>query len=198
MNISNPNLIPEQSVNMDLAFVYQGQSSLLQLSTFRNQINHMVIIDWDYTKNPRTGTFKNIGKGLLYGVEFAYNQKISKHFSGDINLAQIYGYDLTTNDELMDVPPFQLNARIKYSFKNKLSLYLSGRYSAKQTNVAEDDFPNDEFTVFDFSMRWKILRNLNANFSVTNILNKEYREHYQFNWMHAPGRSFNFGVNFNF
>jgi len=198
VNVGNPDLIPEQSLNLDLAFVYTGKKNLIELSIFHNQINNMIILDWDNTSGTRIGTFKNIGEGLLYGTEFSYNQKISKHFSGNLNLAQIYGYDLTTNDELMDVPPFQINAGIKYSLKNKLRLHFSGRYSAQQNNVAEDDFPNDEFTVFDFSVHYKILQNLNANFSITNILNKKYREHYQFDWMYAQGRSFNIGLNFNF
>jgi len=170
---------------------------LIELSLFRNQINNMVILDWDYSTNPRTGTYQNVGKALLYGGELSYRQKISKNFSSNVNLTQIYGYDIIANDELMDVPPFQLNAGVNYH-KKKLKLKLSGRYSAKQTQVAEDDIPTDAFYTFDFSGRYKILDNMNVNFSINNILNQSYREHYQFEWIKAPARSFNAGINYNF
>ena len=98
----------------------------------------------------------------------------------------------------MDVPPFQFNAGVNYNFNNKLRLTLSGRYSGEQLNVAEGDFINKAFTTVDFSARWVIMKNLKLNFSVSNILNEKYREHYQFDWMFAPARSFNFGVNYNF
>jgi len=198
MNISNKELIPEQSLNLDLAFVYKGNSNLVQLSTFRNQINNMIIIDWDYSTNPRTGTYKNIGEGLLYGVEFAYNQKITDAFSGYLNATKIYGFDVNADDELMDVPPFQLNSGLKYKLNDKLDFGLSGRYSSEQTDVAEGDYTTAAFATFDFSTRWKIADNINMNFSVTNLLNEAYREHYHFDWIQAAGRSFNIGVNYNF
>jgi len=197
-NISNPNLIPEQSLNLDLGFVYQGKTNLIEFSLFRNQINNMIILDWDNSLNPRTGTFKNIGEGLLYGLEFSYSQKITKRFSGYLNLTQTNGYDLFADDELMDVPPFQLNTGINYNINNKLRFSLSGRYSGEQLNVAEGDFTNKAFTTVDFSARWMIIKNLKLNLSVSNILNEKYREHNQFDWMFAPARSINFGVNYNF
>lgn len=135
---------------------------------------------------------------MLYGLEFSYSQKITKQFSGYLNLTQINGYDLFADDELMDVPPFQLNTGINYNINNKLRFSLSGRYSGEQLNVAEDDFTNKAFTTVDFSARWMIIKNLKLNLSVNNILNEKYREHYQFDWMFAPARSINFGVNFNF
>ncbi len=198
LNISNPDLIPEHSLNFDLAFVFKNKSNLTQLSLFHNQIKNMIILDWNNSTANREGKFKNIGKGLLYGAEFSISQKITKSFSAYLNLTQIYGFDVVADDEIMDVPPLQLNSGIKYSYKNKLNFQVSERYSAQQNNVAEDDFINDEFLTFDFFSQWKILKNLNTNFSITNILNRTYREHYNFNWMYAPGRSFNLGVNFNF
>lgn len=198
MNISNKDLVPEQSLNLDLALVYHGKSNLIQLSTFRNQINDMIILDWDYSTNPRTGTYENIGEGLLYGVEFSYNQKITDDFSGYLNATKIYGFDVNADDELMDVPPLQFNAGLKYKLNNKLWFNLSGRYSAEQTDVATGDYTTDAFTTFDFSAKWKIATNINAYFSVTNLLNEAYREHYHFEWIQAAGRSFNIGMNFNF
>ena len=198
MNISNPELKPERSLNLDLAFVYQAKSSFVQLGVFQNRIYDMILLDWDYSTNPRTGTYQNIGQALLYGVEFSFNQKITKSFSSHINLSKTFGYNLTSNDELMDVPPFQINAGLNYKLKNFMWFKLSGRYSAEQINVAYGDFPTEAFTLLDFSTRWKIEENINMTFSITNILNETYREHFHFDWIQAPGRSFNIGANINF
>jgi len=81
---------------------------------------------------------------------------------------------------------------------DKLDFNLSGRYSAKEIDVAFGDTPTDAFTTFDLSARWKAAKNINLNFSVTNVLNEEYREHFYFDWIQAQGRSFNIGMNFNF
>ena len=198
LNIGNPDLVPEQSLNFDLAFTYNNEMNLTQLSLFHNRINDMIILDWDNNSANREGIFKNIGEGLLYGVEFSINQKITRKFSTYLNLTKIYGFDSATNDELMDVPPFQLNSGVAYNFDNQLRLKFSGRYSARQSDVAEDDSITESFTTFDFSAGYTLAENIRVNFSVANIFNEKYREHQQFEWMHAPARSVNVGMNFNF
>jgi outer membrane receptor protein involved in Fe transport len=198
LNNSNPDLVPEESMNIDLSFQYLTENTSLELGMFRNQINNMIVLDWDNTTANREGTFKNIGEGLLYGAEFLASQQINKQLSVYANLTKIYGFDVHADDELMDVPPLQLNAGITYRPVKTLSATLSGRYSAKQDEVAEDDIANDAFFTTDFSAVWYVLDNLKLNFSVSNILNEEYREHYQFDWMYVPSRSFNLGLNFNF
>lgn len=198
MNISNPDLIPEHSLNLDLSFVYQGKSNLIQISTFRNQIDNMVLLDWDYTTNPRTGTYKNIGEALLYGIEFSYNQKITNNISSYFNLTNIYGKDINADDELMDVPPLQVNTGLRYRLNDNVRFNISGRHSSEQTNIAAGDYPTDAFTTFDFSTHWKIADNINANISITNVSNEYYREHFHFDWIRAAGRSFNAGINYNF
>lgn len=198
LNISNPNLVPEKSLNIDMAFLYKTENSLVELGLFRNQIKDMIILDWDTTSANRTGIFKNIGQGLIYGLEFSMNQNISKQIRAFTNLTQIYGYDVNAEDELMDIPPLQVNAGIHYSIKNNLHLSLSGRYSGKQDKVAQDDFTNEAFFTIDCTIHWILMENLYLNMAATNILNEKYREHYHFDWMYAPARSFNVGLNFNF
>ncbi len=198
LNISNSDLVSERSLNIDLALVYKTGKSLLELSLFRNSINNMIVLDWDDGSGNRTGTFKNIGEGLLYGTELSLNRQFNDHFNAFVNLTKIYGKDVNADDELMDVPPLQLNAGTRYKLNDNISMSLSGRFSGKQDDVAEDDIPNDSFMVLDFSAQWQIRNNLNLNVSVTNILNETYREHHQFGWMNAPTRSFNTGLNFKF
>ncbi len=198
LNVSNQDLTTEHSLNLDMAVIYKGRNNLFELSVFRNQIDNMIILDWDNTSAMRVGYFKNIGEALLYGFEMSYNQKITNALSSFANISYTRGYDINTDDELMDVPPVQVNAGVKYKPSNKMSFSLTGRYSAQQNDVSEDDFVNDDFLTFDFSAHIDILKNLTASASVSNILNKEYREHYQFERMYAPKRSFNMGINFKF
>lgn len=198
LNIGNPDLSPEKSINVDFSAIYQYQSGLLELSLFRNQINDMIILDWDNSTANRQGTFCNIGQGLLYGVEVSFKQNLSTSLSAYLNGAWISGKDTETDDELMDVPPIHANAGLKYKPFKKLTLHFSGRFSAEQTEVADDDVANDAFVLIDFHTQWQILNNLSLNFSLTNILNTSYREHYMFEWMQAPGRSFNTGLHVNF
>ncbi len=198
LNIGNPDLSPEKSFNIDFSAIYEYSSGLFELSLFRNQIDDMIILDWNDKTANREGTFRNIGKGLFYGVEFSLKQNLSSSFSAYLNGAWIKGKDTETDDELQDVPPFHLNAGIKYKPLQKLTLHPSVRFSAEQSEVAEDDFPNDAFTVVDLSANLQLMTNLSLSASVTNVLNESYREHFMFTWMQAPGRSFNTGLHFNF
>ncbi|ACF13456.1 TonB-dependent receptor [Chloroherpeton thalassium ATCC 35110] len=198
LNIGNPDLASEHSLNFDLALIYKGAASLVELSAFHNQIENMIVLDWDNSTASREGTFRNIGKGVLYGVELAYKQNLTQAISPYFNFSWIHGYDDSSDDELTDVPPIQINLGIKYKPVQKLLLHLSARYSAEQTEVADDDIPTDAFTVIDFNASVQLLENLALNASVTNLFNEDYREHYQFDWMRAPGRSFNTGLHFNF
>ncbi len=196
LNIGNSNLNSEHSFNLDLSFIYKNSTTFSELSLFRNAINNMVILDWDAATGGREGKFKNIGKGLLYGGEFQYSQKITTNLSSNINITKIWGFDQYADDELMDVPPLQINANIKYKFR-KIWFNLSGRYSAEQKDVAEDDITTDSFFLFNIGCGWKIIKNLNLIITAVNVLDKEYREHYQFAWMSAPARSFNLTMNIN-
>jgi len=195
MNYSNDSLVPEKSLNIDLGIKLRNKSGNMSLTFFRNKIDDMVILQWDslHTK----GTFKN-QNSVIYGGEFAFNYQIIKKLSVFGNISKIYGSG-DNNEVLTDIPPFQINLQTRYFIKEKIFyVALSGKYSAKQSDVATGDIPNNEFFVFDFLSGWNIRKNLHINFSVKNILNEDYREHYLFDWMKAPGRSFNVGINYSF
>jgi len=199
MNIANPYLAPERSLNMDWGLKMRNDNGSLGFALFRNQINDMITLDWNNKTANRVGTFKNIGKALLYGGEFNFQYIIDKNWLFDGNLSHTIGRDMITHDELMDVPPLQINAELTHTlWNNRIQLSLAGRYSAKQTEVAEDDFPTAAFTLIDFYVRWEFQKSLRLNLALTNLLNEKYREHYQFNWMRGPGRSINIGLNIIF
>jgi TonB-dependent heme/hemoglobin receptor len=197
-NIANPDLVPEKSRNIDFSAIYQKQNTKLALSLFYNQIDNMIILDWDNNTANRIGTFRNIGEGLLYGAEMDFYKRFDEKFCINTNITKIFGFDVAADDELKDVPPLIINMELKYRAFKKFKFAASGRFSAKQTEVAEDDFPNDAYFTANFSAQWQIMENLNASASISNIFNNTYREHYMFEWMRAPARSFNFGINYNF
>ncbi len=199
MNFCNPDLVPEKSLNIDLGIRVKSKNNSrnnASLFLFRNYINDMVILDWDSLH--ASGWFEN-KDALLYGVEFSLDYQILKKLFINGNLSYIVGYEKDNNEPLMDVPPFQAHLNVKYFFlPAKLWFGATGKYSAKQEEVATGDVPTDAFLVFDFLCGWKINKYFKVTFSITNILNRDYRKHYQFDWERQPGRSFNASLNFNF
>jgi len=196
MNIANPDLEPERSLNIDFGLKIHNDHGSLALTFFRNQIQNMIVLDWDSRTANRVGTFKNIGQALLYGGEFSFQYKVGQKWLLDGNLSRTIGKDRIVNDELMDVPPLQANAEItRLLWNDKINLSLAGRYSSRQTEVAEDDFPTNAFTLIDFYARLDIHKSVSLNLALTNLLNAQYREHYHFRWMRGPGRSINAGIN---
>ncbi len=196
MNFCNPDLIPEKSFNIDFGLKLRNQeNNSLYISFFRNKINNMIILKWDSLH--ATGKFNN-RNALIYGGELSFNYKFIERLLISGNISYINGYD--DNDEvLMDIPPLQVNFETRYFIKPyKLNVAIEGKYSAKQNKVAIGDVPTDAFVVFDFISGWKINKYFKLNFSIKNILNRDYREHYQFDWLRQPGRSFNTSLNFEF
>ncbi|MCK9269916.1 MAG: TonB-dependent receptor [Bacteroidales bacterium] len=196
MNYCNPDLVPEQSFNLDFGIkLNDKKQNSLELAIFRNKINNMIILEWDSLH--ATGQFNN-KNALVYGGEITFDYKILKQLSLRGNLSYVKGED--ENDEaLMDIPPLQINLETRYFIKpEKLFVALAGKYNAKQSKVAVGDVPTDAFVVLDILAAWKMNKYLKATFSVANVFNNDYREHYQFAWVRQPGRSFNAGLQINF
>ncbi len=192
INVSNPDLVPEESFNLDFGLKYfEANKGGVSLSFFRNDINNMIILQWDSLHS--SGVFQN-KNALIYGGELSFDLKIIKRLSINGNVSYVVGEE-ENGDVLMDIPPLQVNFNTKYAIlENKLFVSVLGRYNAKHTEYAVGDVPTDAFFVFDFVSSWRINRYFKATFSVTNVLNKYYREHYQYQWVRQPGRSFNAGI----
>lgn len=199
MNFCNPDLVPERSFNIDLGIRVKSKNNSrnnASLFLFRNYINDMVILDWDSLH--ASGWFEN-KDALLYGIEFSLDYRLFKKLFVNGNLSYVVGHEKENDEPLMDVPPFQAHLNVRYFLlPMKLWFEASGKYSAKQEEVATGDVPTDAFVVFDFLGGWKINRCFKVIFSINNILNEDYREHYQFDWERQPGRSFNASLNFTF
>lgn len=196
MNFCNPDLDPEQSFNLDIGIKLRDEKqNNISLALFRNKINSMIILEWDSLHS--SGYFNN-KNAIVYGGELTLDYRVLEHMLISGNVSYVKGYD--DNDEvLMDIPPLQINLETKYNIiPKKIFASLAGRYNAKQYKVAVGDVPTDAFVVFDFLCSWNVNKYLKATFSISNILNNEYREHYQFYWVRQPGRSFNAGININF
>ncbi len=196
MNFCNPDLVPEKSFNLDFEVkLHDEKQNSISLALFRNEINNMIILEWDPLH--ATGQFNN-KNALVYGGEITFNYKVLKQLLITGNISYVDGRE--DNDEvLMDIPPIQINMETKYYIKpDQLFVAIVGKYNAKQKEVAVGDVPTDSFVVFDFLSTWKINKYLKATFSLSNIFNNSYREHYQFYWVRQPGRSFNAGLQINF
>lgn len=196
MNFCNPNLVPERSVNLDFGVKLKDKKyNNISFALFRNEINNMIILEWDSLH--ASGEFNN-KNAFIYGGEITFDLKLNKRFVVNGNLSYVKGFD--DNDEVFeDIPPFQINMETRYLIlPNKLFVALSGKYNAKQSEVAIGDVPTDAFVVLDFLSSFNVNKYFKATFSVTNILNNDYREHYQFYWVRQPGRSFNAGIQINF
>ena len=196
MNFCNPDLVPEESLNLDFGIKLQDKkSNSISFAVFRNEINDMIILEWDSLH--ASGQFAN-KNALITGGEITGDYKMLKKLFITGNISYVKGCD-DKDEVLIDIPPLQINVETKYFIKpEKLFVALAGKYNAKQTETAVGDVPTDAFIVFDFLSAWKINKYLMATFSVNNILNKDYREHYQFAWVRQPGRSFNAGLRINF
>jgi outer membrane cobalamin receptor len=198
MNIGNPDLMPERSLNYDFGARVRGSRYQSELTLFHNQIENMIFLEWDSSGPERTGTFRNIGEAALQGVE--WENRIQWHdWSASLSISHIQGKNISDGELLSDIPPLQLNSSLKRSFLNeKLNAGISGRYANKEKAPESGSEPADAWLVMDGFISWIIHPSLRTNIAIQNLFNTYYREHYQFDWMRAQGRSLNLSLSLKF
>jgi len=196
MNFCNPDLVPERSFNVDFGIRFRdGHDNTVTLSLYRNRVHDMIVLEWDSLH--ASGQFNN-NDALLYGGEIAFDFTFWQKLFINGNLSYNYGRE-DHGEYLEDIPPFQFNLETRVEIiRRKLFAAIAGKYNARQTNVAIGDIPTGAFVVLDFLSGWTINKYVNIYFSVNNLLNASYREHYQYYWEHMPGRSFNAAVQVQF
>jgi len=196
MNFCNPGLVPERSFNVDFGVRFRdNHANTISLSFYRNSIHDMIILEWDSLH--ASGQFNN-KDALLYGGEIAFDYTFWQRLFINGNLSYNYGRE-EHGEYLEDIPPFQFNLETRVDIlRKKLFTAIAGKYNAQQTKVAVGDVSTDAFVVFDFLSGWTINKYFSIYFTISNLLNASYREHYQYYWEHMPGRSFNAAVQVQF
>lgn len=196
----------EQAYKFNTTFKKDWKSFQAQLNPFINRISNFIYLQPTGFETTIRGAFPvwefKQTEALLTGFDVNSKWDISNHFSHELGLAYVNGQNLSTDEYLIDMPPFVINNKIQYKNQSWFNFVseLKSEIVFRQNQFPNYNFEtnivvNNELTpvLVDISsppkgyhllhfyseMTFKINKknSLTTSFSVQNIMNTTYRDY---------------------
>jgi len=199
------NLKPEQSFNYELGYKLSLPKFQANFAAFYLDLNQLIArtkVDGDSIEGYQVYKKENVGEAYITGAEAAFLWKISSYFDLNSSISYAYGQNITGDEPLRRIPPFNGKLGATYSLKK---LFVSGEllFATKQDRLAAGDI-SDNRIPDGGTPGWEVI-NLFAGYQFAfvkmkagfeNLLNEDYRTHGS--GINGVGRSAWIMLDFNF
>jgi iron complex outermembrane receptor protein len=219
----------EQAYKFNTTFRKDWKLFQVQLNPFINRISNFIYLQPIGFETTIRGAFPvwefKQTEALLTGFDVNTKWTISNHFSHELGLAYVNGQNLSTDEYLIDMPPFVINNKIQY--KNESWFNLVAELKSELV-FRQNHFPNYNFETniivnnalnpvlvdissppkgyhllhFYSEITFKINKknSLTTSFSVQNIMNTTYRDYLnrQRFFVDEMGRNIQIQLKFNY
>lgn len=219
----------EQAYKFNTTFNKDWKSFRIQINPFINRISNFIYLQPTGFETTIRGAFPvwefKQTEALLAGFDVNTKWEISNHFSHELGMAYVNGQNLSTDEYLIDMPPFVINNKIQY--KNESWFNFLGELKSEIV-FRQNQFPNYNFetnivvnntltpVIVDISsppngyhllhlyseMTFKINKrnSLTTSFSIQNIMNTTYRDYLNRQRFYADemGRNVQIQLKFNY
>ncbi|MEI8047931.1 MAG: TonB-dependent receptor [Bacteroidota bacterium] len=204
--LGNPQLKPETNNEVDLTVKYSDvKLGSMYVNGFYSYVKDYIsakmlpssVIMPATLGAPGVKQFVNVDNATFAGFEFGYTSpqayklgvnvvaaitygripSVTKYI---INAGQVTGDTIIKNDALPEIPPFETTLSINYRLLHgKLVPKLSCRLVAAQNHVSDAFYEPETpgFSILNFSVAYKVNKNININAGVNNIFDISYYEH---------------------
>ena len=219
----------EQSVKFSTTVQKKWRSFSLEINPYVSNIrNYMFLRPTDFETTIR-GTFPvweyQQTRAIISGIDFQSHWNLSEQWQHFFALAYVNGYDVKNSEPLIDIPPLNINNKIRFSKKewNQLALELKSELVLRQNQFPNNNFTTDVIVDNDFvpvvvdistppkgyqlwhfysEIKFKTFSktNITLAFSVQNILNTTYRDYLNRQRFFADemGRNFQIQLKINY
>ncbi len=219
----------EQAYKFNTTFNKDWKSFRIQINPFINRISNFIYLQPSGFETTIRGAFPvwefKQTEALLAGFDVNTKWEISNHFSHELGMAYVNGKNLSTDEYLIDMPPFVINNKIQY--KNESWFNFLGELKSEIV-FRQNQFPNYNFetnivvnntltpVIVDISsppngyhllhlyseMTFKINKrnSLTTSLSIQNIMNTTYRDYLNRQRFYADemGRNVQIQLKFNY
>ena len=219
----------EQSVKIGTTVQKKWRSFSLEINPYVSNIrNYMFLRPTDFETTIR-GTFPvweyQQTRAIISGIDFQSHWNLSEQWQHFFALAYVNGYDVKNSEPLIDIPPLNINNKIRFSKKewSQLALELKSELVLRQNQFPNNNFTTDVIVDNDFvpvvvdistppkgyqlwhfysEIKFKTFSktNITLAFSVQNILNTTYRDYLNRQRFFADemGRNFKIQLKINY
>ena len=184
------NLSPERSLNLELAYKFRGPWYSGALHLFENGLKDLITNvpgEWmgrDSLENYPVYQRENVEKARIWGVEAEGSVSTGEDLSWEIQMAYVYGRNISKDEPLRRIPPF--NGRLFGIYRIIKNLKIKGEwvFAGAQTRLSPGDIADDRiqdggtpgWNVLNFYVYYDI-RFVKLSASFQNITNEAYRMH---------------------
>ena len=204
--LGNPQLKPETNNEVDLTLKYSDvKIGSMYVNGFYSYVKDYIsaellppsVITPGTLGAPGVKQFVNVDNATFTGFEFGYTSpqdyklgvnviaaltygripEVNKYI---IKAGQVTGDTLIKNDALPEIPPFETTLSVNYRLLDgKLVPKISYRLVAAQHHVSDAFYEPETpgFSILNFSVAYKVSKNININAGVNNIFDVSYYEH---------------------
>ena len=219
----------EQSVKFSTTVQKKWRSFSLEINPYVSKIrNYMFLRPTDFETTIR-GTFPvweyKQTRAIISGIDFQSHWNLSEQWQHFFALAYVNGYDVKNSEPLIDIPPLNINNKIRFSKKewSQLALELKSELVLRQNQFPNNNFTTDVIVNNDFipvvvdistppkgyqlwhfysEIKFKTFSKTKTTlaFSVQNILNTTYRDYLNRQRFFADemGRNFQIQLKINY
>lgn len=211
--LGNPTLAPEINNQVDLGLEWDKGEQRIKLDLFAAYLQDYISSFIDPSLTPRMPTspgvrrFTNIEEAFKTGVELSYRQSLGLGIQQQLVMAYTYAQDLVLDQPLPEIAPLDIRYILSGQYLNdKLRPQATLRYVATQNRISPEfgETNTPDFMLIDLSITYQILKDLQFNIGVQNLLDRAYYEHLNRSVrgsnqpILAPGRNVNIALSYQF
>jgi len=192
-------------------YIMFSDSFINQIPTGVKSTNRGIFPVWDYQQV----------KARIYGIDMDAHLKFTDYLKWDSSFSILKGDDLSNDEPLISMMPANVRNAVELSFDKPSHFYIrlenenafrQSRFPIRNIDVTfiedgnvvtkEVDYstPPPTYTIFNAALGMDIFKNVNFNFRINNVFNKEYKEYLNRlrYFMPEPGRNFVATLQFKF
>lgn len=202
--VGNPDLKPETNNELDLVLGYAKNKISLELTLFGSYLTDYITSEKTDLKpklmtSPGVRRYINVDDAYKTGFELAFQQRLTTHFSHNLQVAYTYGKDLVLNAPLPEIAPLDLRYSFRaHALENKLNAGINLRHVLAQERVSEafGEGKTPGFTLLDFDVSYLVTEKIMVKTGAQNLLDETYYEHLSRpigtnkTPLYSPGRNF--------
>lgn len=206
VRLGNPDLKSEDGISGDLGVRFWGDRFTMQASGFINKINNMIVerdgVFIYQTTDGATDTvpaliLDNVGKALLYGVDFSLNYNIINGLNVFASGSYTMGIDKCDDSYLPNIPPMKGVLGVSYTYPKVGTVSVEMTGVGEKHLTADYEKPTSAYGRLDIALNSRVLKLGNVGFQffggIDNVTDETYTNFFSTNRSdinYEPGRNF--------
>ncbi|MBY0480293.1 MAG: TonB-dependent receptor [Chitinophagaceae bacterium] len=194
-------LKPEKTYNSEIGYKIEGKKIRTSIALFYMHLKDLVNrvqIPGQQIAGYNVYVKENNQESYIRGSEMELAYKLSNQLEFISGCSYTFGQNITKNEPMRRVPPFNGRILLKYS-KQFWNIYLEDQFAGKQTRLAQGDKDDNRIPVGG-TPGWNVInlyssiqvKSMQIQIGLGNLLNADYRMHGS--GINSIGRNFNCSI----